>query len=106
MLPGEEAGIALSVVTAAAILALSTGRPHAATWVAIAGFAVFHGHAHGAEIPPQASALAYVSGLVLATALLQVLGIAAGDMIQRFGALPRQLTGAALGFAGGLLLIG
>jgi hydrogenase/urease accessory protein HupE len=38
--------------------------------------AVFHGHAHGVEMPAGASAMLYIAGLVTATGLLHALGIA------------------------------
>jgi len=41
-------------------------------------FAIFHGHAHGAELPPGADALAYSAGFVVATGLLHLVGIALG----------------------------
>ena len=48
-------------------------------------FAIFHGHAHGAEMPPDVSGTAYASGFMLATALLHCAGIAIGLLVGGFG---------------------
>ena len=44
----------------------------------IGGFALFHGHAHGMEVPESASGLDYIAGFALATAALHAVGVAAG----------------------------
>lgn len=77
-LPLVEPGIAASsIVFGLAILAAW----RAPLWIAFAltgVFAVFHGHAHGAELPHAASASAFAIGFVLATGLLHLAGIAFG----------------------------
>jgi urease accessory protein len=79
-LPGVEIGIALSgILLGAAVLA--EWRP--ALWAAVllvGGFAVFHGHAHGTELPPGASGLLYSIGFVVATGTLHGVGIAIGTV--------------------------
>src|SRR5437667_11899462 len=61
-------------------------KPPLAIAMAIVGlFAVFHGHAHGTEMPIAASGAAYGAGFVLATALLHAAGIALGFLVGRFG---------------------
>jgi urease accessory protein len=77
-LPGVEIGIALSAVALGAMV-LAELRPP--LWVAaliVAFFAVFHGHAHGRELPEGASALLYSLGFVVATGLLHAAGILLG----------------------------
>ena len=57
-------------------------------WVAaliVGSFAIFHGHAHGAEMPLDAGAGTYAAGFMLATALLHMSGIALGAVIGRIG---------------------
>jgi urease accessory protein len=77
-LPYVEAGIALSVVVLGAVVALRLTMPVAAAMGLVAFFAVFHGYAHGIEMPETASGLAYGAGFVAATALLHGIGIALG----------------------------
>ncbi len=80
-LPGVEIGIAISDIVLGAMIAFSA-RPK--LWVAalIVGiFAVFHGYAHGAELPNAANPMAYAAGFVIATGLLHVTGILIGLII-------------------------
>jgi urease accessory protein len=77
-LPGVEIGIAVSAIVLGAMV-LTERRPSlslAASLVAI--FAIFHGHAHGRELPEGASTLLYSLGFVMATGLLHALGILLG----------------------------
>ncbi len=77
-LPGSEIAIALSgVCLGAAVL----GELKPPLWVAAAlvgTFGLFHGYAHGAELPPGQDALLYSIGFVLATGMLHATGIAIG----------------------------
>ena len=84
-LPYVETGIALSVVVLAAVAVLGTAMPVAVAMGLVAFFAVFHGYAHGAEMPETMSGLAYGAGFVAATALLHGVGIALGLIIGQFG---------------------
>jgi urease accessory protein len=93
-LPGTEIGIALSVIALGSVIALALRPPVAAALGVAAFFAVFHGHAHGAELPGQTGAIAYSAGFVLATGLIHLSGIGVGLVIH----LPR---GPALVRAGG-----
>jgi urease accessory protein len=106
-LPGTELGIALSVIALGAIIALNLRPPVAGALGVAAFFAVFHGHAHGAELPGQAGAIAYSAGFVLATGLIHLSGIAVGLVIH----LPRgpvlvRVGGGAIALAGVYLLAG
>ena len=106
-LPGTEIGIALSVIALGAVIALSLRPPVAGALAVAAFFAVFHGHAHGTELPGQAGAIAYSAGFVLATGLIHLSGIAVGLVIH----LPRgpalvRAGGAAIAAAGAWLLSG
>jgi urease accessory protein len=77
-LPGVEMGIALSAVALGAMVALALRPPLWVAAVLVGAFAIFHGHAHGTELPEAASPLAYGVGFVLATGLLHLSGIALG----------------------------
>jgi urease accessory protein len=101
-LPFVEIGIALSVVVLGAIVAFG-GRAPLLVAMGLAGlFALFHGHAHGAEIPENAGGLAYAAGFLAATALLHGVGLLAG------GTRPAvlRLAGGASALAGVVLLLG
>jgi len=100
-LPGVEIGIALSAVVLGALVMAEVRPP---LWVAalvVAFFAVFHGHAHGRELPAGASALLYSFGFVLATGLLHAFGILLG-VAHRWSA-GRGVVRAA---GGGVALVG
>lgn len=77
-LPPVEVGIALSVLVLGACIALSVKAPIWAACLVVAIFAVFHGYAHGKELPSAADPIAYSVGFVLATGLLHVSGICLG----------------------------
>jgi urease accessory protein len=98
-LPGVEFGIAVSAILLGMMVALAAAPP---LWLAAAmvgAFAIFHGHAHGAELPPGADALAYSAGFVAATGALHLAGIA-------FGSLARWPGGrVAVRAAGGLIAV-
>ena len=82
-LPPVEIGIALSVIVLGGCIALSLKAP---TWVAsliVATFAIFHGYAHGKELPSAADPIGYSLGFVLATGSLHVLGIGIGFLNHR-----------------------
>jgi len=73
-------------------------------WIAAAlvgAFAVFHGHAHGAELPPGADAVAYSVGFVVATGLLHLAGIGFGWLARwPVGRIAVRAAGAAIALAG------
>lgn len=106
-LPFVETGIAMSVVVLGLAVALGWKLPAAAASALAGLFAVFHGHAHGAEMPVDASGLGYAAGFMLATALLHGagLGLAAGRIGAR-SKLALQAGGGAMALAGVALLGG
>ena len=75
-LPAPELVIALSALALGGLVALRIRVPFAAAAAVVALFAIFHGHAHGTELPHAANPLAYGIGFVLATGLLHLCGIA------------------------------
>jgi urease accessory protein len=81
-LVGIETGIALSAIALGAMVAFAAKPP---LWVAallVGGFAVFHGYAHGAELPVGADAISFSMGFVIATGMLHLGGIALGSLSQ------------------------
>ncbi len=109
-LPYVEIGVALSVVVLGAAVAFGVQLPLAAAMGLVGVFAIFHGHAHGAEMPETASGLAYGAGFMLATATLHLSGLALGAAIGRLGDVYGQAwvrrTGAAVSVAGLGLVLG
>jgi urease accessory protein len=104
--PLVELGIALSVIVLGAVVALGVKAPLAIAMGLVGLFAIFHGHAHGTEMPLDASGGAYGAGFVLATALLHIAGIALGVAIGRIGdgRAAYRLGGAFVVLAGVALL--
>jgi urease accessory protein len=77
-IPGVEIGIALSAVALGAMVAGAARPPLWAAMLLVGAFAVFHGHAHGTELPPGQSGLTYSLGFVVATGCLHGVGITIG----------------------------
>ncbi|MGD9802743.1 MAG: HupE/UreJ family protein [Hyphomicrobiaceae bacterium] len=105
-IPSVEIGIALSAVVLGLLVAGAVRTPLWIAAIIVSAFAIFHGHAHGTELPGNASALAYSAGFVIATGLLHLAGIAlsslkkwpAGEWLVRAG-------GAAISATGVLFLV-
>jgi len=101
---GVDGWILASVLVLGLLLACAIRMPlrFGIGLVALAGF--FHGAAHGAEMPFQADSLRFLSGMVVATALLHSLGMAAGILLGRKSPLLVRLAGAGV-VAGGVALL-
>ena len=100
-LPGVEVGIAVSALALGMVVALEV-RPRMTIAAVIVGmFAIFHGYAHGAELPPGQSGVTYSIGFVISTGLLHATGITIG-LIHRYrtGARVLRLAGAGIALAG------
>jgi len=100
-LPGVEIGIALSAIVLG-VMVFTEKRPP--LWVAaciVGFFAIFHGHAHGTELPAGQSGLLYSAGFVMATGCLHGVGIAIG-LIHRWsaGCVILRVTGVFIAAAG------
>lgn len=74
-LPSLETGIALSLVVFGALVGLARPLPLAAVATVTALFGLFHGNAHGLEIPDGASGVTYAAGFVLGTSMLHAIGV-------------------------------
>ncbi len=83
-LPGIEYGIAASAILLGAAVMFEVRPPLAAAAILVGFFAIFHGHAHGTELPPGQSALLYSMGFVMATGCLHAAGIGIGT-VHRWG---------------------
>lgn len=104
-LPGVEVGIAVSGLVLGAMV-LAQARPALPiAMLIVAAFAVFHGHAHGTELPANQSGLAYSAGFVISTGLLHATGIGIGTIQHwRRGAAVVRLLGAVIVAGGGYFL--
>ena len=80
--PSVETGIAMSAVVLGAMVALAVRPPIWVAAVIVGVFAIFHGHAHGTELPVAANPLAYSLGFVIATGMLHLSGIAFGLLVR------------------------
>jgi urease accessory protein len=105
-IPFVELGIAASVIVLGSIVAFARKAPVAIAVGIVGLFAIFHGHAHGTEMPLDAASGAYAAGFMLATALLHVAGIAIGFAIGRiaYGRAAYQLGGALVALVGVAIL--
>jgi urease accessory protein len=104
-LPGAEIGIAASAILLGAAVMFES-RPRLFIAASLVGFfAIFHGHAHGTELPPGQSGFLYSIGFVIATGCLHGIGITIG-LIHRWGWGQKvvRLAGAGVAAAGFLFL--
>jgi urease accessory protein len=105
-LPAIEVGVTVSVIVLGSMIALEQRPPLWAASLIVAFFAVFHGYAHGAELPGKAGAVAYSAGFVTATGLIHLTGIGIGLVVKLpHGARVLRAGGGAIAVAG-LLLAG
>jgi len=77
-IPGIEIGIAVSAIVLGAMIGFATHPPLWVAAIVVGVFAIFHGHAHGTELPESANAISYAVGFVAATGSLHALGILIG----------------------------
>lgn len=105
-LPFVETGIALSVIVLGALVAARANLALVIAMTVSAVFAVFHGYAHGAELPGGASALVYGAGFVAATAALHLIGIALGMSLGAIASAHLvRISGSAIALAGVAILL-
>jgi urease accessory protein len=104
-LPGVEVGIAASAILLGAAVLCEARPPLSLAAVLVGTFAIFHGYAHGAELPPGDSGLLYSLGFIVATGFLHGCGIAGGLIHRwRWGQQVLRLAGGAVLAAGGVFL--
>lgn len=99
-LPLVETGILLSVLMLGILITFAVRLPAWAGALLVGAFAVFHGHAHGTEMPANLSGWLYAAGFVAATAALHGVGILGGLALKNFRYAP------ALRLAGSLIIVG
>ena len=100
-IPAVETGIAASAVVLGAMVAFAVRPPIWVAAVIVGAFAIFHGHAHGTELPNAANPLAYSLGFVISTGLLHLSGIAFGLLVRwPVGKVAVQAGGGLIALAG------
>jgi len=103
-LPFVELAIGLSSVVIGAVAAWGKPMPVSAAIALVGAFAIFHGHAHGAEMPANAGGLQFALGFMTATALLHVAGIAGAvgvaKLAGRYGRPLARIAGVAFAVGG------
>jgi urease accessory protein len=106
-LPAVELGIALSAIVLGLMVALAQRPPLAVSAILVGIFAIFHGYAHGAELPASAGPLAFSVGFVFATGCLHATGILIGLIIKwPLGAKIIRVGGGAIAATGVYFLAG
>ncbi len=99
--PFIEGGILLSILLLGVLIAGAFRFPLVYSVLVVGVFAVFHGHAHGAEMPVAAGAVAYTLGFALATAMLHLAGMALGALMQQINLQTvHRFAGGAIALAG------
>ena len=105
-LPDVERAIAGSAIVLGLTVALALRAPLWFAAALVGFFAIFHGYAHGAELPPGANAVAFSLGFVVATGLLHLAGIAFGLLTRwRLGAIAVRALGGVIAVAGAVFLL-
>jgi urease accessory protein len=106
-IPAVETGIALSAVVLGLMIALAVRAPIWVSAFLVGLFAIFHGYAHGTELPVSANVFAYAIGFVLATGMLHMIGIAFGLLVKwPAGRIAVRGAGGVISLAGVAFLVG
>jgi len=102
-LPGVETGISLSVILAGILIAAMVKLPTAVGGSLVAAFMVFHGFAHGAEMPAGATLVAYLVGFSIATLALTFIGRGLGAVMLKADSRVGRSLGSVVAAAGTIL---
>ena len=102
-LPGVETGISLSVLVAGVLIATMTKLPTAVGGTLVAAFMVFHGFAHGTEMPAGAALASYLAGFTIATLALTFAGRGLGALMQKTDHRYGRVLGGAVAATGAFL---
>ncbi|MAR90477.1 MAG: HupE/UreJ family protein [Pseudomonadota bacterium] len=104
--PFVETGILASVLVLGLLLAGAFKLPLTVTGLIVGVFAVFHGVAHGAELPATTGATSYVAGFATATAALHLAGVGLGLLLRQVNLQTvTRMGGAAIAMGGVYLAI-
>ncbi len=102
-----EAGISISVLALGVAIASDRKLPMSLVMTAVGFFAIFHGYAHGAEMPTVANSVTYAAGFLTGTAALHLFGVLLGDIASRYtvGYTVLRVTGAGIAGMGAKFLL-
>jgi urease accessory protein len=102
-----EAGIAFSVLALGAAIAAERRIPVVVAMVFVGTFAIFHGYAHGAEMPEVATPITYALGFISGTAGLHLAGVVIGDISQHYatGKVVLRAAGGIIAAVGAYFLL-
>ena len=101
-----ELGIAFSLVILGSVIATERRLPVILAMIGVGFFAIFHGYAHGTEMPQTAQPVAYAFGFLTGTALIHITGVLIGDISKRYQRGPQVLrVGGGLIAMVGLLFV-
>ena len=95
-----ELGIAVSVLVLGVAIAADKKLPTLVAMIAVGFFALFHGYAHGIEMPEVATPLLYAAGFTIGTALIHIAGVIIGIASKSFSSGPQLLRYIGAGIAG------
>lgn len=101
VIPDIELGIACSILVLGGAIAAAWKAPEWAAIVIVAFFAIFHGYAHGLELPRAADPAAYAVGFVVSTGMIHIVGIAIGLLVGRlYGGMVSRVIGGLIVLGG------
>jgi len=103
-----EIGIALSLVILGSIIASERRLPMVLAMIGVGFFAIFHGYAHGTEMPQTAEPVTYAFGFLTGTALIHIAGVLVGDISKKYRRGPQvlQVGGGIIAIVGLLFVFG
>jgi len=103
-----EFGIAASLVLLGSIIAAERSLPVRLAMLGVGFFAIFHGYAHGAEMPTTAEPVLYAFGFLTGTALIHIAGVVVGDIAKHYerGKIILRVGGGLIALVGMLFLTG
>lgn len=103
-----ELGIAVSLVILGLVIAAERKIPTLIVMIGVGFFAIFHGYAHGAEMPDTAEPFLYALGFLVGTALIHIAGVVIGDISRHYerGKVALRVGGALIAIVGLLFIFG
>ncbi len=103
-----ELGIAFSVLVLGFAIAAERKIPVLLAMAFVGAFAIFHGYAHGAEMPSVAQPVLYATGFLTGTAGLHITGLLIGDISQHYaaGKVGLRVAGGVIAAVGAMFLVG
>ncbi|MFM8369018.1 MAG: HupE/UreJ family protein [Chloroflexota bacterium] len=107
-LTATEFGIAVSLVILGSVIAAERRLSILVAMVGVGFFAIFHGYAHGSEVPETAEPFLYALGFLMGTALIHITGVVIGDISRHYerGKIILRVGGALIALIGLLFIFG